>query len=210
MISVSRDEFSELTKRILAARVANRCSNPDCRAQTSGPQIDDSKAVNVGVAAHITAAALGGPRYDPTLSSEQRSDIFNGVWLCQNCAKLVDNDPNLYSADILRKWKQDAEKYANSLLGKTASPTMQTEIDKWVNLNYIEEAGIAARLREQGYRLYWASANQESELIDLKDWEVVLIDQPDGSRVKLKIRDHPAVGGYLILLKKRQTNAGAT
>jgi hypothetical protein len=31
--------------------------------------------MNVGVAAHITAAPPGGPRYDPTLSSDRRVTI---------------------------------------------------------------------------------------------------------------------------------------
>ena len=55
-----RDDFTDEVKRILAARTGNACSNPDCRAVTSGPQNDPTKAVNVGVAAHITAAAEGG------------------------------------------------------------------------------------------------------------------------------------------------------
>jgi hypothetical protein len=87
-----RDNFSPKTKDLLAKRVGYRCSNPSCRKLTSGPHEDVMKAVNVGVAAHITAAASGGPRYDKSLSSEQRKLIDNGVWLCQNCAKLVDND----------------------------------------------------------------------------------------------------------------------
>jgi hypothetical protein len=73
-----RDDFPDAMKRTLAVRVNSCCSNPDCRASTSGPQADASKAVNDGVAAHITAAALGGPRYDPTLTREQRTDITNG------------------------------------------------------------------------------------------------------------------------------------
>ena len=87
-----RDDFAENVKRIVAERVANRCSRPDCRAATSGPQVDPTKSLNLGVAAHITAASPGGPRYDPTLSSEQRSSPDNAIWLCQGCAKLVDND----------------------------------------------------------------------------------------------------------------------
>jgi hypothetical protein len=37
--------------------------------------------------------ALHGPRYDPVLTVEQRCSVANGIWLCQNCAKLIDNDP---------------------------------------------------------------------------------------------------------------------
>lgn len=74
-----------------------------------GPQIDSDKSVNIGVAAHITAASPGGPRYDGSLSPEERSSPENGVWLCQNCAKLVDNDPRQYPSDVLSDWKIEAE-----------------------------------------------------------------------------------------------------
>jgi hypothetical protein len=45
-------------KRIIAARVAYLCSRPECRAQTTGPQIDPVKALNIGVAAHISGGTL--------------------------------------------------------------------------------------------------------------------------------------------------------
>lgn len=116
-----RDDFAEEVKRTLAARVGNRCSNPNCLALTSGPQDDTAKALNVGVAAHITAAAQGGPRYDPRLSSEGRCHADNGIWLCQTCAKLVDNDTSQFPSDLLRAWKTIAEQEARYTIGKTAS-----------------------------------------------------------------------------------------
>jgi hypothetical protein len=66
------DEFLDPVKKALAARVGHRCSNPECRAATSGPQDDPARPVNVGVAAHITAASPGGPRYDPYLRKASR------------------------------------------------------------------------------------------------------------------------------------------
>src|SRR4051812_27783962 len=98
---MTRDEFTVEVKRTLAARVAHHCSNPDCRAVTSGPQSEPTKALNIGVAAHICAAAPGGPRYDDVMSPEVRGAIENAIWLCQNCAKLVDNDPQRYPGDLL-------------------------------------------------------------------------------------------------------------
>ena len=86
-----------------------RCSNPGCRQPTSGPQADPSGAVNIGVAAHITAASPDGPRYDPTLSASQRSSAENGIWLCQTDGKLVDSDPVKYTVEYLREWKTTAE-----------------------------------------------------------------------------------------------------
>jgi len=115
------DDFSALVKKTLADRVGHLCSNPDCRALTSGPQDDPAKAVNLGVAAHITAASPGGPRYDTDLLQEERSSPSNGIWLCQNCAKLVDNDVLRFPVDTLNRWKAEAEADTKNRLGKTAA-----------------------------------------------------------------------------------------
>jgi hypothetical protein len=115
------DDFSDRVKKALADRVGHLCADPECRALTSGPQEDPAKAVNIGVAAHITAASAGGPRYDPDLLPEERSASSNGIWLCQNCAKLIDNDVARFSVEILKAWKADAEAEAKSRVGKIAA-----------------------------------------------------------------------------------------
>jgi hypothetical protein len=107
-----RDDFDEKTKSILARRVGFRCSNPSCRKPTSGPQIDSTKAISIGVAAHIAAAASGGKRYDPSQSPEQRRSIDNGIWLCQSCSKLIDSDETRYAVELLQSWKSQAEELA--------------------------------------------------------------------------------------------------
>lgn len=104
-----RDDFPLTVKELLAKRVAYHCSNPGCLQVTSGPQEDSRKTINIGVAAHITAASPDGPRYDPSLTAEQRSSAENGIWLCQNCGKLVDNDGLRYTVAGLRDWKSVAE-----------------------------------------------------------------------------------------------------
>jgi len=127
-------------------------------------------------------------------------------WLCQSCAKLVDNDPVRFSAEILRAWKTLAEDEALQVIGKTAPPEKTTPevIDKWVNLGYEHQAGIAAKLKEMSFELGWVSADKESAKIDFEGWEYVLADQADGTRARLKIHDHPAIGGYLVLLKRHR------
>jgi hypothetical protein len=117
-----RDDFPLPVKETLAKRVGFRCSNPGCQQPTSGPQEDTSKAINVGVAAHITAADAGGPRYNPELSSERRKSAANGIWLCQLCAKLVDNDQQRYSVDILHRWKTISESAALRALENRRGP----------------------------------------------------------------------------------------
>src|ERR1700757_3032869 len=95
------------------------CSNPECRAHTTGPQTDPLKIVNVGVAAHITAASPGGPRFASGESDKERAAATNGIWLCQNCAKLIDSDTARFSASYLRGWKLAAEWEARKRVGKT-------------------------------------------------------------------------------------------
>lgn len=107
-----RDDFTQQTLDTLAKRVGVRCSNPGCRKLTSGPRTETSRVINIGVAAHITAASSGGPRFAPDLSSEERRSPDNGIWLCQNCAKLVDNDRVRYTVEVLCNWKQRAETVA--------------------------------------------------------------------------------------------------
>lgn len=72
-----RDEFNQKTKQRLAERVGYHCSK--CGCLTSGPGTDENDSVNIGEAAHICAASEGGPRYDPNMSSEERSSIDNGI-----------------------------------------------------------------------------------------------------------------------------------
>jgi hypothetical protein len=121
-----RDDFDKETKEVLARRVSYLCSNPNCRKPTSGPQTDPAKAINLGVAAHITAASPGGARYDSTLSLEQRKSIDNGIWLCQSCAKLVDNDDQRYTVDLLRRWKAQTEEEALSELENPSGRLTET------------------------------------------------------------------------------------
>ena len=114
-----RDDFTQSVCRLLAQRVGLHCSNPECRAATGGPQTDPGKAVNVGVAAHITAASSGGPRFDSTLAERERRSAGNGIWLCQTCAKLIDSDTPRFTTAVLTKWKADAECDARNRIGKT-------------------------------------------------------------------------------------------
>lgn len=116
------DDFPTPVKELLAKRVAQRCSNPGCGHPTSGPQDDPAKAVNVGVAAHITAASAGGPRYDAAMDPAQRRSADNGIWLCQTCAKLIDNDELRYPVAKVRDWKARAEATAAKNLERPSGP----------------------------------------------------------------------------------------
>lgn len=117
---MARDDFRLEVKQVLAQRAGMSCSQPGCRRPTSGPRLDPEKAINVGVAAHITAASAGGPRYDSSLTSRERRSASNGIWLCQTCSVLIDRDAERYTASMIREWKQAAE---GDALERVESPT---------------------------------------------------------------------------------------
>lgn len=112
---MARDNFSEDTKRKLAARAGNVCSMPGCGLGTSGPSDESSSATaNTGTAAHICSASSGrgARRYNQNQTSEQRSSIENGIWCCATHGKLIDCDEIKYTVDQLVVWKRIAEKKA--------------------------------------------------------------------------------------------------
>jgi hypothetical protein len=111
--------FPASVKNELARRAGFRCSRPECRAPTSGPS--DTRrtgASSVGVAAHITAAAPGGPRYDPSMTPHERQSASNGVWLCQNHAKMIDDDARRFNVSLLQVWRSAAEHAASDEQGR--------------------------------------------------------------------------------------------
>lgn len=102
-------DFDKKTKDKLERRVNSRCSNPSCRRSTSAANTSSDGALNIGEAAHICAASQGGPRFDPSMSEDERKSISNGIWLCATCHKIVDDDPKRFPPTLLHQWKQEAE-----------------------------------------------------------------------------------------------------
>lgn len=122
----NRDDFNTKTTETLAKRASYICSNPLCRCLTvAASEIDEIKFLYTGKAAHITAAAEGGPRYDGTLTPEQRSDISNAIFLCSNCADMIDKNKGIdFPASMLLDWKNQHEKWVRENLNKSIENTI--------------------------------------------------------------------------------------
>ncbi|MFA0542250.1 hypothetical protein [Vibrio sp. 10N.222.52.B7] len=133
-----RHDFLESTKRLLREHVANLCSKPDCRVLTLASKIDNCSLSNVGVAAHICAAAPGGPRYKKEQTEAERKHYDNGIWLCTTCSRLIDVDDGSYSEELLRDWKKQTLIFARNSLGKQLLPKEEIESKALKNtLDYV-------------------------------------------------------------------------
>lgn len=115
---MARDNFNKPVIAMLALRVDNTCSNPECRKITQAPSTKAQGTTKIGEAAHICAASRGGARYSAEMTPGERSAYDNGIWLCSICATLVDREPEQYSVELLKRWKEKAEANAKNLLGQ--------------------------------------------------------------------------------------------
>jgi hypothetical protein len=121
-----RDDFTQRTIADTAKAVSYRCSNPDCQRLNVGSNADHDGVINVGVGAHITAASAGGPRYDESAGTDTRRGKDNCIWLCQDCAKLIDSNPTHFSVPLLQDWKRAAEERTFRELRACARPGPRT------------------------------------------------------------------------------------
>lgn len=147
--SHTRDNFKAGVKALLAGRAGYRCSNPSCRRPTTGPNHDPDKITKLGQASHITAAAEGGPRYDPSLEPEARSGYENGVWLCYWCARWVDVDVHRFPVALLHEWRRQAEAQALAELtlgGRKVTATVAAPAlgERWLQLADMAFADVNA------------------------------------------------------------------
>ena len=119
MSKKNRDDFSQSTINRAAQRAGYRCSY--CRRPTIGPSMEGENAVsNIGVAAHICAAAPGGKRYNKDMTPAERKSIENCIWMCQLHAHLIDTDEIKYSVEYLKSMKAEAEKDAADAIADTS------------------------------------------------------------------------------------------
>lgn len=129
----TRDNFTDRVKIIMSYRVGGLCSM--CGCATYGPASDNDKYYTIGEAAHIVSASAKGPRHDSSMTSDQISDISNGIWLCSNCHTKIDSDEKAYSVEYLKRLREVAETRATlnlSLAQENLELELNTVVSKLV------------------------------------------------------------------------------
>lgn len=135
-------DYAAATERALYAFSGTKCYFPNC----SEPVIvfvGGEPVSNVHIA-HIRGANPGAPRYDATMTNDQRRAFTNLLLLCKPHHEVVDKrHPDRYSVETLTEWKAERESAAGidgqSLAGITE--------DRLFGL--IEQAVAASRERRQ-------------------------------------------------------------
>ena len=115
---MTRDNFTEATKRRLSEEVDHHCVFPGCRLLTSIPHPRGWGRLVVSQAAHLSAAAKNGPDYDPDLTPEQRRALENGANLCATHARQIDVARDRYPLEMVRAWQRKAVEDLRRNLGQ--------------------------------------------------------------------------------------------
>ena len=137
-------EISLKTIKMLWGRSANRCAMPECRRALVESETDDASII--GDEAHIVAREEDGSRGHSDLTPEQRDKYGNLLLMCKVHHKVIDDQPEKYTVEVLHQIKNDHIEWVNSNL----SPYIDKQKD--------EEA-------------YAAYVDKLSELADMPNWE---------------------------------------
>jgi TIR domain len=132
--------------------------------------------------------------------------------LADRVAASSDKGLDQFIAELIRAIRLDdqsqkttaLEQLSDSKAAATAAPMAVEIVDLWVNMEYLQKSGLIEKLKADGYDVYWERAMDEATRIDLEGWEHVIVERPDGTRARLKIRDAPILGGYIVLLKRKK------
>ena len=90
---------------MLYAHSGNECANPSCHTKLVYIE-DNAKDDQI---CHIEAASPDGPRYNPNQTDDERSGYDNLILLCHKCHDMIDNNPETYTVELLKKWKKEHE-----------------------------------------------------------------------------------------------------
>lgn len=115
MTKSNRDNFSEKVRLQLRDRVALFCFKPDCRVLTVGASEEAGKVARIGIAAHITAAAPGGLRYDENLTPQQPQNVSFKNGLAVSYSKLGETYTSLGYLDKALVFYQQYEQLRQQL-----------------------------------------------------------------------------------------------
>ena len=187
--------------QMLYIAAGGRCQFRGCNKKLFHDVLE-TKIINNSNIAHIVASSPKGPR--GTMQSHQLSAELNNVMLlCKDHHKLIDDCPETYTEEILKKMKFDQERLVSELLDtmyypKTEIVMLESKIKgyKEVHVDFgkaviaIRKAGknpmnmygIPLQINVQGdYKApeYWKTAESELEFNVIRNIEPLYKRNPD-------------------------------
>lgn len=105
-------------QRILCTRSGNRCAMSECHKVLVVGKTGDDRESLVAQMAHIKGERSTAPRYDASMTDSERNSYGNLILVCNNCHKVIDDQPITYSVERLHEIKSQHEKWVVESTGK--------------------------------------------------------------------------------------------
>ena len=113
-MATSKRNYSQTTRRVLDIQSLNQCAYPGCTNPLVEPSTEQSSPVVIGHICHIYAISPSGPRWQEGITERELNSPENLILLCPNHHVVVDCQPETYTAELLKQWKEDHEAEVNS------------------------------------------------------------------------------------------------
>jgi len=115
--------ITDKTRKILWARSYNLCAI--CKHELVADATCANDESVLGEECHIVSGQSGGPRYEPSFPTSELDEYDNLLILCRNHHKMVDDQCDTYTADILRQMKANHEVWVKQRLCNSGSKAVK-------------------------------------------------------------------------------------
>jgi hypothetical protein len=165
--------ISDKTRKILWGRSGNHCAICHHELVMNATSLDDKSVV--GEECHIIAREPNGPRGQSPLTPDERDSYDNLILLCRVHHKLIDDQPNAYDVQCLKKIKTQHEAWVRESLNSRNHIKSSGELsfayrvslnEEILDDNLSSELGKDYRkLRELLAENNWQAADKETMLL---------------------------------------------
>jgi hypothetical protein len=108
--------ISNKTRKLLWGKSGNLCAL--CKNSLIHDATNKDTPSIVGDECHIISGRQKGPRYDINYPTKKIDEYENLILLCKVHHKLIDDQPDTYSYDVLKELKENHEKWVREKLYK--------------------------------------------------------------------------------------------
>lgn len=112
--------ISDKTRKILWGRSGNRCAI--CKHELIINSTPTDNESIIGDECHIISRQIQGPRHDPSFPEEKLDVYENLILLCRVHHKMIDDQDETYTIDILQQIKSNHETWVSQKLSETEHP----------------------------------------------------------------------------------------
>src|SRR5947209_8751244 len=109
MASSARKSIPDPVTNRLFALSGNQCAFPGCTNAVTDQVAPGEQPVTLAQRAHIVGVGRQGPRSKAVPLSDNIDAVENLLLLCGEHHLIVDNNPRIYSVEVLAKYKADHE-----------------------------------------------------------------------------------------------------